>query len=81
MIEELLLNFALMLSIEFIVIGVVIHLRYPNTLHKKTLFIVAISLAVITMCVNPTKYWDNMNCWMLFVPAELEWLNFCLIIN
>ena len=58
MIEELLLNFALMLSIEFIVIGVVIHLRYPNTLHKKTLFIVAISLAVITMCVNPTKYWD-----------------------
>ena len=58
MIEKLLLNFALMLSIEFIVIGVIIHLKYPNTVHKKTLFIIAISLAVITMCVNPTKYWD-----------------------
>lgn len=58
MIEKMLLNFALMLSIEFIVIGVIIHLRYPDTMHKKTLFIIAISLAVITMCVNPTKYWD-----------------------
>ena len=58
MIEKLLLNFAFILSIEFIVIGVIIHLRYPNTMHKKTLFIVAISLAVFAMCVNPTKYWD-----------------------
>ena len=58
MIEKLLLSFALMVSIEFIVVGVIIHLRYPNTLHKKTLFIVAISFAVITMCMNPTKYWD-----------------------
>ena len=47
-----------MLSLEFIVIGVIIHLKYPDTLHKKTLLIIAVSLAVITMCVNPTKYWD-----------------------
>ena len=58
MVEELLLYFALMLSLAFIVIGVVIHLKYPNTLHRKTLLVIAVSLAVITMCVNPTKYWD-----------------------
>ncbi len=52
------LNGAFMLSTELIVIGVVIHLKYPDMVHKRSLIIIAVSLAIITMCVNPTKYWD-----------------------
>lgn len=54
----LILNAALMFSIAAIVLGMVVHLRYPHTVHKKTLYILAISFSVIAMSVNPTKYWD-----------------------
>lgn len=56
--ETLILNAALMFSIAAIVLGMVVHLRYPHTVHKKTLYILAISFSVIAMSVNPTKYWD-----------------------
>ena len=56
--ETLILNAALMLSVAAIVIGVVVHLRYPRTVHKKTLYILAISFSVIAMSVNLTQYWD-----------------------
>lgn len=56
--ETLILNAALMVSITAIVLGIIIHLRYPNTVHKKTLYILAVSFSVIAMSVNPTKYWD-----------------------
>lgn len=55
---SIVLNVALALAVEAIVAGVIILIKYPNVIHKKTLIVIAISFAVIAMCVNPTEYWD-----------------------
>ncbi|WP_448863840.1 EpsG family protein [Dorea sp.] len=52
------LNVVLLLSVEVIVIGGVVLIKYSNVIHKRTLIIIALALSIITMCVNPTKYWD-----------------------
>lgn len=56
--ESFLLCVALLCSLEAVVLGVAIHVLRPNVVHKKTLIVIAISLSVIAMCVNPTQYWD-----------------------
>lgn len=58
MISSIVWDAALMCSLELIFIGIVIHLKYPYTFHKKTLIIIIVSLAVISMSINPTRYWD-----------------------
>lgn len=74
--ETLILNAALMISITAIVLGIIIHLRYPNTVHKKTLYILAVSFSVIAMSVNPTKYWDIYRQYELLDAIRISKIGF-----